>query len=157
MRDSPFVARSSAVSSMRRSCQLSSMKDTSGGTASATEAWDSKSEELRRFTRSSQDRRVPLFSQGGFPMRGSVLKIAACGALVALVACSGTSQTSTVAPATPPIEPAREVPTTVLSGSAADGIHKIAHVVVIMQENRSFDTYFGTYPGVDGIPMVDGK
>jgi phospholipase C len=36
------------------------------------------------------------------------------------------------------------------------GIHKIQHVVVIMQENRSFDSYFGTYPGADGIPMVDG-
>ena len=33
------------------------------------------------------------------------------------------------------------------------GIHKIQHVVVIMQENRSFDSYFGTYPGADGIPM----
>ncbi len=32
------------------------------------------------------------------------------------------------------------------------GIRKIEHVVVIMQENRSFDTYFGTYPGADGIP-----
>ena len=32
------------------------------------------------------------------------------------------------------------------------GIHKIKHVVVIMQENRSFDSYFGTYPGADGIP-----
>jgi phospholipase C len=32
------------------------------------------------------------------------------------------------------------------------GIHKIQHVVVIMQENRSFDTYFGTYPGANGIP-----
>jgi phospholipase C len=31
-------------------------------------------------------------------------------------------------------------------------IHKIRHVVVIMQENRSFDTYFGTFPGADGIP-----
>jgi phospholipase C len=30
-------------------------------------------------------------------------------------------------------------------------------VVVIMQENRSFDTYFGTYPGANGIPMKDGK
>ena len=28
-----------------------------------------------------------------------------------------------------------------------DGIHKIRHVVIIMQENRSFDSYFGTYPG----------
>ena len=36
-------------------------------------------------------------------------------------------------------------------------IHKIKHVVTIMQENRSFDTYFGTYPGADGIPMgTDG-
>jgi phospholipase C len=32
------------------------------------------------------------------------------------------------------------------------GIHKIRHVVVIMQENRSFDSYFGTYPGAAGIP-----
>ena len=33
-----------------------------------------------------------------------------------------------------------------------DEIHKIKHVVVIMQENRSFDSYFGTYPGADGFP-----
>src|SRR6266576_3518711 len=41
---------------------------------------------------------------------------------------------------------------------AADlsGIHKIQHVVVIMQENRSFDHYFGTFPGADGIPMQHG-
>jgi phospholipase C len=32
------------------------------------------------------------------------------------------------------------------------GIHKIRHVVIVMQENRSFDSYFGTYPGADGIP-----
>jgi phospholipase C len=32
------------------------------------------------------------------------------------------------------------------------GIHKIQHVIVIMQENRSFDSYFGTYPGADGLP-----
>ncbi len=36
------------------------------------------------------------------------------------------------------------------------GIHKIQHVVIIMQENRSFDSYFGTYPGADGIPMRNG-
>src|SRR5262249_3936580 len=28
----------------------------------------------------------------------------------------------------------------------------IKHIVVIMQENRSFDNYFGTYPGAIGIP-----
>jgi phospholipase C len=36
------------------------------------------------------------------------------------------------------------------------GIHKIRHVVIIMQENRSFDSYFGTYPGADGIPGLAG-
>jgi phospholipase C len=33
---------------------------------------------------------------------------------------------------------------------------RIKHVVVIMQENRSFDHYFGTYPGAEGIPMQNG-
>jgi phospholipase C len=37
------------------------------------------------------------------------------------------------------------------------GIHKIKHVIVIMQENRSFDSYFGTYPGANGIPMSHGS
>ena len=32
------------------------------------------------------------------------------------------------------------------------GIHKIKHVIIIMQENRSFDSYFGTYPGAEGSP-----
>src|SRR5438105_346548 len=32
------------------------------------------------------------------------------------------------------------------------GIQKIKHVVIIMQENRSFDQYFGSFPGADGIP-----
>ena len=29
-------------------------------------------------------------------------------------------------------------------------------MVVLVQENRSFDSYFGTYPGADGIPMAGG-
>jgi phospholipase C len=37
------------------------------------------------------------------------------------------------------------------------GIHKIKHVVIIMQENHSFDNYFGTYPGADGIPGLAGN
>jgi phospholipase C len=36
------------------------------------------------------------------------------------------------------------------------GIHKIKHVIIVMQENRSFDSYFGTYPGAAGIPMKNG-
>ncbi len=32
----------------------------------------------------------------------------------------------------------------------------IQHIIVIMQENRSFDSYFGTFPGADGIPLQTG-
>ena len=39
------------------------------------------------------------------------------------------------------------------SSSAADGLDKIEHVVIIMQENRTFDEYFGTFPGADGFPL----
>ena len=53
--------------------------------------------------------------------------------LVAVAVCAGN------APARPP-----------------DPITKIEHVVVIMQENRSFDHYFGTFPGADGIPLRNG-
>src|SRR6266852_2396201 len=42
------------------------------------------------------------------------------------------------------------------SGGIPAGIHKIQHVIVIMQENRSFDSYFGTYPGADGLPFSNG-
>src|SRR5438309_1513836 len=50
------------------------------------------------------------------------------------------------------------IPGVLGSTRAADlgGIHKIQHVVIIMQENRTFDHYFGTYPGADGIPMQNG-
>ena len=34
----------------------------------------------------------------------------------------------------------------------AQGANPIKHVIIIMQENRSFDSYFGTFPGANGIP-----
>jgi phospholipase C len=40
--------------------------------------------------------------------------------------------------------------------SGPGDITKIRHVIVIVQENRSFDQYFGTYPGADGIPRQNG-
>ena len=43
------------------------------------------------------------------------------------------------------------------TAEATSGIGKIQHVVVIMQENRSFDSFFGTYPGADGIPAKNGQ
>ena len=77
--------------------------------------------------------------------------LAACGVLAG---CSGPS--SRPAPSSSPgaVEEVSGGP----SGSyiVPAGIHKIKHVIIVMQENRSFDTYFGTYPGADGIPMKDG-
>jgi len=35
---------------------------------------------------------------------------------------------------------------------ASRGLYKLKHLIFIVQENRSFDHYFGTYPGADGIP-----
>src|SRR5690349_8894290 len=62
-------------------------------------------------------------------------------AITTLVACSSSSNTN-------------PSPTTTTNQSS--GIGKIQHIIVIMQENRSFDSYFGTYPGADGIPMQNG-
>jgi phospholipase C len=40
------------------------------------------------------------------------------------------------------------------AGAAAAPVPEtpIQHVVTVMQENHSFDNYFGTYPGADGVP-----
>ena len=51
---------------------------------------------------------------------------------------------------------ATSTPVVTPSETGLTGIHKIQHVIIIMQENRSFDSYFGTFPGADGIPMKDG-
>jgi phospholipase C len=62
---------------------------------------------------------------------------------VAVTATDSSHQTATAtAAAIGPVSPQQPV----------TGIQKIQHVVIIMQENRSFDSYFGTYPGADGIP-----
>ena len=61
-------------------------------------------------------------------------------------ACGSSGPTRRPGVQIPPVTPP-EIPS---------GIHKIRHVVVIMQENRSFDNYFATYPGADGIPMAHG-
>ena len=69
---------------------------------------------------------------------GRVSTVALCCLLATMTvaACGNTTPTTTTTP--------------------ASGIHKIKHIIIIMQENRSFDSYFGTYPGADGIPMANG-
>jgi phospholipase C len=72
--------------------------------------------------------------------------VAAAVVAVILVGCSSRAVVLEVYPTTA----ARLSPSlNTLLVSAAKG--KIKHVVFILQENRSFDSYFGTYPGADGI------
>ena len=73
----------------------------------------------------------------------------AVGALV-LASCASTKPGSGANVAIP-------ATSTKISTPSSDGIHKIAHVIIIMQENRSFDSYFGTFPGANGIPMHKGE
>jgi phospholipase C len=44
------------------------------------------------------------------------------------------------------------VPAAAGAPAAAEPRTPIRHLVMLMQENHSFDNYFGTYPGADGIP-----
>ena len=49
------------------------------------------------------------------------------------------------------------------AGHSHAGLNKIHHVIWIIQENHSFDNYFGTFPGADGpspstcIPVMPGS
>ncbi len=68
---------------------------------------------------------------------------------LALSACGGATSQSAARPEVVSGGPAGHY-------TVASDIHKIKHVIIIEQENRSFDSYFGTYPGADGIPMQNG-
>jgi len=92
----------------------------------------------------------------------SLIRCAALAALACGLVASCTPQSGGHAGSSPKSH-ASHNPGEVVAGGATGsyvvppGIHKIKHVIVIMQENRSFDSYFGTFPGVDGIPMSDGQ
>jgi phospholipase C len=82
--------------------------------------------------------------------------------LIGLALASATSIgalgiTTSLAHTSPTQKTARPPASEVHTASVSEwGIHKIKHVVMIVQENRSFDSYFGTYPKADGIPGLAG-
>jgi phospholipase C len=90
--------------------------------------------------------------------RFAMLATLACGVVVA---CTAPITIGNHTPSTPKPH-ATETAGQVAGGPTGTyvvppGIHKIKHVIILMQENRSFDSYFGTYPGADGIPMSNGQ
>jgi phospholipase C len=93
-------------------------------------------------------------------IKSDILRISLIG--VILTACTSSLPGNIIQPnptatgnqtslATQPVIVGTPVPVDL----AAARLH-IKHIVIIMQENRSFDQYFGTYPGADGIPMQNG-
>jgi phospholipase C len=71
------------------------------------------------------------------------------GVVTVLTVCAALTAGSRSAPAAsiglrPGVTPA--------AATAAATATPIKHVVVIMEENHSFDNYFGTFPGANGIP-----
>jgi phospholipase C len=86
-------------------------------------------------------------------LRASLLALAT----VAAAACS---------PSGAPPSPTDSAPSSASSGAVASsstaqppppGLETLDHLIFIVQENRSFDHYFGTFPGADGIKFrADG-
>lgn len=72
---------------------------------------------------------------------------------------SAVAPTNTSAPASSATAAPTDTATSAPAGSdlLSQARTKIKHIVVVMQENRSFDTYFGTYPGANGFPVQNGQ
>jgi phospholipase C len=86
--------------------------------------------------------------------RGIGRASAAVGCLT-LVACVGATASTVPASDPPSSQPtgSSDAPTTGPAASPEpEGIAKLDHLIFIVQENRSFDHYFGTFPGADGLP-----
>jgi phospholipase C len=86
-------------------------------------------------------------------VRRALIAIAGvCALALGASGCGGSSHHTSHARAAPPVTTVATLPAV-----PDTGIHKIRHIVVIMQENRSFDSYFGTFPGADGIAVSGAK
>src|SRR5689334_10431166 len=68
------------------------------------------------------------------------------GALLGATRAPASQRAPSEAAATPRHLPDQRVPPPTLAAFRS----RIQHIVFIIKENRSFDTYFGAYPGADG-------
>jgi phospholipase C len=102
----------------------------------------------------------------------TVVVIATAVVALLALACSTSSNAAPNGPTADPSATSTTAGETSATGSTGGGVstaglptppprlrgfHNIQHVVFIVQENRSFDHYFGTFPGADGIPMRNGR
>ncbi len=99
-------------------------------------------------------------------MRRALLALAA-GCLLVAAACSGdgsdggspasASASATGAGSPSPSSPAPSASPAGQLSHLEQAQQHLKHLIFIVQENRSFDHYFGTFPGADGIPMQNGR
>ena len=87
------------------------------------------------------------------PARPRLLLVALVLAAMLAAACTEASGRTGQTSPTPTGSPS---PSPVLTKLEQAKEH-LKHLVFIVQENRSFDHYFGTFPGADGIPMRNGR
>ena len=85
------------------------------------------------------------------PPRTLVALVLAAMLAAACSPASGESGSTTSSPAGPSPSPGPE-----LTKLEQAQLH-LKHLVFIVQENRSFDHYFGTFPGANGFPMRNGR
>ena len=77
--------------------------------------------------------------------------------LPALVVLAALSVMGLVAATcSPPSGEAASAPS-IISGPVDPALGTLEHLIFIVQENRSFDHYFGTFPGADGLTFRDGR
>jgi phospholipase C len=77
----------------------------------------------------------------------------ASGAPAAPTGPAATGSTAAVPTGSPSPSASPDAPLTRLEQARSH----LEHLIFIVQENRSFDHYFGTFPGAEGIPMSDGR
>jgi phospholipase C len=87
------------------------------------------------------------------PPRTLVALVLAAMLAAACSPASGESGSTTSSPAGPSPSPSPGPELTKLEQAQ---LH-LKHLVFIVQENRSFDHYFGTFPGANGFPMRNGR
>src|SRR6478736_736424 len=75
------------------------------------------------------------------------LRLVLVGVLVLAIACTAASSTTSHSQSSSSGSSSASPITT-----RSHGLKTLKHLIFIVQENRSFDHYFGTYPGADGIP-----
>jgi phospholipase C len=75
------------------------------------------------------------------------LAVATAVAAVVFVACTSGGPSIATRSGSVSTSSSSTVSTTDPSGG------KIKHIIIVMQENRSFDQYFGTFPGADGFTL----